>query len=512
MSPYEPPTQKPENLSGDSPVNPKKNPSEKKSEKSDFPYRRVLLKISGSVAAYKACSLISLIKQKSPATEIQVVATHSAPRFVGLATLQALSGRPVAQDLYGGADAMDHIHWARWADCALLYPASAHTLSSLAQGHGGNLLTSLFLAWELEKKPYFVAPAMNTKMWVHPATQKNKKTLEEFGVTFLPSPGGRLACGEFGAGRLLDPEPTFEFLCHTALSPSSSQKNQSRVLITSGGSLEAIDGVRSLTNFSTGQTGCDIAQFFLRIGRSVDLVHGQRAITPKDHKLLEKHPFASTDDLEKKVLELIDTRSYQYVFHLAALSDFRIQSASSGDTALNLNDQKKLKIDSSKPLTLSFLPREKTINKMMKRISQSAQRPVVVAFKLTRTDSESERTRAVAKLFEQVGPDFVVHNDLGDREAGRLDLSLITKPTSNKMTTNELTTKMTTEITAEITNRTTTEAINKLINKKISAPEATEPHPLQWESFGPSMESVVQRIISLTQPHPKNESHLEALL
>jgi len=177
-----------------------------------FPYKRILLKITGSFAAYKACELISQLKKMGGEVEVQVVLSQRATEFVGKATLQALTGRPAAQGLFEGKDAMDHIQWARWADCALVYPTTAHTIACLAAGQGGSLLESLFLAWELGEKPYFIAPAMNSKMWSHPATQKNMATLKSYGVDILPSPSGDLACGETGPGRLLEPESTIQYL------------------------------------------------------------------------------------------------------------------------------------------------------------------------------------------------------------------------------------------------------------------------------------------------------------
>lgn len=161
---------------------------------------RLLFQLSGSIACYKACDLISRMVQRG--VEVQTVASAGALRFVGAATLEGLSGRPVFTDLYEAGRMMDHVSLARWADAALLCPASADAINRLAAGLAGDVIGALFLAWEPARKPYLVAPAMNTAMWNHPATQAACERLTGFGARILPVAAGRLACGEWGEGRL----------------------------------------------------------------------------------------------------------------------------------------------------------------------------------------------------------------------------------------------------------------------------------------------------------------------
>lgn len=165
---------------------------------------RLLFLLTGSISCYKACFAISRLVQAG--IEVRTVATPSALRFVGSATLEGLTGHPVASDLWESGKAMDHINLARWADLALVAPATANTLNRLSAGLADDLVGSLFLAWEINKKPWWVAPAMNVAMFNHALTQASLAKLTTLGVRVLPTGSGALACGEEGEGRLLEPE------------------------------------------------------------------------------------------------------------------------------------------------------------------------------------------------------------------------------------------------------------------------------------------------------------------
>jgi phosphopantothenoylcysteine decarboxylase len=166
--------------------------------------RRLLWIFTGSIAGYKACVALSRLAQAG--LEIQTVATPSALRFVGAATLEGLTGRPVFTDLWAAGRAMDHIELARWADLALVAPATANTLNRFAAGLADDPAGALFLAWELRRKPWWVAPAMNHAMLAHPATTAALERLRAQGVRVLPTASGPQACGEIGEGRLLEPD------------------------------------------------------------------------------------------------------------------------------------------------------------------------------------------------------------------------------------------------------------------------------------------------------------------
>lgn len=165
---------------------------------------RLLFLLSGSIACYKACVAISQLVQAG--IEVRTVATPAALQFVGKATLEGLTGQPVFTDLWESGRAMDHIDLARWADLALVCPATANTINRLAAGLADDPVGTLFLAWELDKKPWWIAPAMNVAMLNHPLTQASLQKLSATGVRVLETGSGTLACGEEGAGRLMEPE------------------------------------------------------------------------------------------------------------------------------------------------------------------------------------------------------------------------------------------------------------------------------------------------------------------
>jgi phosphopantothenoylcysteine synthetase/decarboxylase len=168
---------------------------------------KVLVQLSGSIAAYKTCYLISRLVQEGH--EVKVVATRGALEFVGKASLEGLSGQPVFCDIYEEGRMMDHIHLSKWADLSVLAPASANTIARLAQGLSDDPIGTLFLAWDL-KKPYWLAPAMNQQMYQHPATQEALKKLGSWGVRLLQGDSGHQACGDVGPGRLMEPDQIYE--------------------------------------------------------------------------------------------------------------------------------------------------------------------------------------------------------------------------------------------------------------------------------------------------------------
>jgi phosphopantothenoylcysteine decarboxylase/phosphopantothenate--cysteine ligase len=170
---------------------------------------KILFQLSGSIAAYKACFAISRLVQDG--YELQCVATKGALEFVGAATIEGLTGKPVFTDLYESGRMMDHIHLSKWADLAIVCPASANTINRLAAGLSDDVIGALFLSFDL-KKPYLVAPAMNQQMFKHPATQSSLAKLESFGVKILPTGEGHQACGDVGEGRLLEPEAIVKWI------------------------------------------------------------------------------------------------------------------------------------------------------------------------------------------------------------------------------------------------------------------------------------------------------------
>lgn len=167
---------------------------------------RFLFKFSGSIAAFKTCALLSQLVKEGH--EVQTVMSRAAHQFIGKATLEGLSGRPVITDLFEDGRQMDHIHLNRWADAVLLCPATARAITGFASGMGDPVLSTFFLAHDFSK-PYFIVPAMNQAMYRHPATQQALTTLQGWGVQVIEGAEGKQACGEEGMGRMAEPEAIY---------------------------------------------------------------------------------------------------------------------------------------------------------------------------------------------------------------------------------------------------------------------------------------------------------------
>ena len=233
----------------------------------------VVLGITGGIAAYKTPELVRRLRDRG--ADVQIVMTASAEEFVTPTALQAVSGRPVRNNLWDkeAEASMSHIELARWADRVLIAPATAEVMARLASGAASDLLTTLCLATEA---PLAIAPAMNHVMWSNPAVQANRDLLEARGVRMLGPDHGSQACGETGAGRMLDPEQIAIEVCGSQLVSSRQEGLLSgmRLLITAGPTREPIDPVRYITNRSSGKMGYAIATAAAAQGASVVLVSG----------------------------------------------------------------------------------------------------------------------------------------------------------------------------------------------------------------------------------------------
>ncbi|PKM08919.1 MAG: bifunctional phosphopantothenoylcysteine decarboxylase/phosphopantothenate--cysteine ligase CoaBC [Gammaproteobacteria bacterium HGW-Gammaproteobacteria-4] len=234
---------------------------------------RVLLGVSGGIAAYKAAELVRRLRDAG--AQVRVVMTDGAKRFITPLTLQALSGNPVRDSLWdeGAEAAMGHIELARWATRVLVAPATADTLARLAHGHADDLLSTLVLA---TAAPVAVAPAMNQQMWAHPATQANVALLRGRGVQVFGPGAGDQACGEVGPGRLLEPDELVSALASQVR--ASAMLAGVRVLITAGPTFEDIDPVRFIGNRSSGKMGFAVAAAAAAMGAEVSLIAGPVAL------------------------------------------------------------------------------------------------------------------------------------------------------------------------------------------------------------------------------------------
>ncbi len=403
--------------------------------------KKVLVLMSGSIACYKACGLISKMVQAG--MDVQVVASASAQKFVGNATIEGLTGKPLLSDLFQSDHIMDHIYLVREADLVIAVPATANLINKMAAGVGDDLLSTIFLAHDFNK-PFLLAPAMNTKMYQHPVTQGSLEKLKKMGVEILETASGVLACGEVGWGKLLDPELIFaEVSKHFEkyLSVQNNRQNKQngeiknqrisgrslRVLITSGGTSEPIDAVRVITNTSTGKTGAQLADVLHSLGMQVTLLKAYKAIAPVSDidKLLE---FSSYADLAKTLQSELKANSYDFIFHAAAVSDYSLAKGSvqgkiSSDKSvmtLKLKRNPKL-IDQLKKWSRN--KKMKVIGFKMTAFKNSTVSKVVdingevnskTAHQKTILQKNSQQRKAVEKLFQHSKADLVIQNDVGE--------------------------------------------------------------------------------------------------
>lgn len=275
--------------------------------------RRILLGISGGIAAYKTPELVrQLIKAEH---SVQVVMTEAAGHFVTATTLQAVSGQAVYTDQWDSrvANGMPHIALGREADAILVAPASADFIAKLAHGFANDLLSTLCLAREC---PLLLAPAMNKQMWENPATQRNIAKLIEDGVQILGPDRGEQACGEVGQGRMLEPET----LCEAVVAHFTPKLlTGKKVLITAGATIEMLDPVRGLTNLSSGKMGFALANVAYRMGAEVTLIHGLSTnVAPTVQHVISVQ---SANEMYKAVMERV--LSQDVFIAVAAVADYR---------------------------------------------------------------------------------------------------------------------------------------------------------------------------------------------
>lgn len=362
---------------------------------------KILFKMTGSIACYKACNVLSKLTQEGH--EVRVVASISALKFVGAATIEGLTGIAPVSDMYAPHNVMDHIHLMRWADLIVAAPATANFINKAAAGVGDDFLTTLFLAHDF-KKPYLIAPAMNTSMYDHPVTQQSLKKLVEMGIQLVDTASGMLACGEVGKGRLAEPEMIIKAIHeHAKTTPASGKDLEKtkaiKVLITSGGTSEPIDDVRFITNKSTGRTGAQLADAFTQLGFETTYLHAENAILPEWQ--CNKDSFVSFDDLYKKMQKL--STSADIIIHCAAVSDFSLASPFQGKMS---SDQ-------------DFVLKLKTNPKIINEIKKWNNKALLVGFKLTSTQQKADHYKAVQKLSQNSQADLVVHNDTHEMQGSQ---------------------------------------------------------------------------------------------
>ena len=353
--------------------------------------RNFIVGVTGSIAAYKAAELTrSLIREGA---NVRVIMTEGACEFITPLTLQALSGHEVHTDLLDteAEAAMGHIELARWADALLIAPASADSIARLVQGRADDLLGACALA---TPAPVFVAPAMNQEMWAKQATQDNVQTLIARGVTLLGPSSGSQACGDVGAGRLLEPD---QIILEVAEQFSTGALAGRHVVITAGPTREPICPVRYISNRSSGKMGYALAEACVSAGAKTTLISGPVSCEP---------PIGAT---------VINVETTQQMFDAsvaaAATADIFIGAAAVVDFKPATVHVQKIKRNGVESMDLSLIPNPVIIAS----IADSASRPrLVVGFA-----AETHEVKAYArKKLASKSLDFIFANDVSDQSIG----------------------------------------------------------------------------------------------
>ena len=296
--------------------------------------KKIILGITGSIAAYKAAYLVRLLVKEG--AEVKVVMTPYAKEFITPLTLSALSGHPVANDMFDRqtGEWTSHVDLGLWADLFLIAPATANTIAKLAHGHADNLLCTIYLS---ARCPVMIAPAMDLDMFNHPATQKNIQVLEDRGHILLDTGTGELASGLTGKGRLEEPETIVKELAKffKKKSPKTPLKGK-KILVSAGPTHESLDAVRYIGNHSSGKMGLAIVNALIENGAEVHLVLGPVHEVPAENELLTLYRVTSADEMYHTCMKLFPEMNGAIM--AAAVGDFTPEQTKPGKVKRGKDD------------------------------------------------------------------------------------------------------------------------------------------------------------------------------
>ena len=355
--------------------------------------KHIVLGVTGSIAAYKAASLIRLLVKAG--AEVQVVMTAAAREFITPLTLSTLSGRPVLCDFFDQSDGTwhSHVELGLWADLFIVAPATASTMAKMAYGIADNLLVTCYLA---TRGRVYIAPAMDLDMYRHPSTIASAARLREMGATILEAEAGELASHLIGKGRLPEPEEIVRRIEEDMDKATTLAGKQ--LLITSGPTYERIDPVRFIGNYSSGRMGKALAEQAIRMGAEVTLVTGPAQVLPTPHERLRVIRVESADEMLEACRSVT---SYQIAIFCAAVADYKVAHP----------EEQKVKRESRPSMTIELVPNPDIAALMGK---EKDKEQIHIGFALeTHLDLEQVRDKMERKSF-----DLIVANTLEDEGAG----------------------------------------------------------------------------------------------
>ena len=355
-----------------------------------FENKKILLIICGGISAYKSLELIRLFKKNG--ARVKTILTKNAKEFVTPLSVSSLSQEKVYEDIFSAENEaeMDHISLSRWADAVLVAPITANTISKVASGNAGDLASTVLLA---SNKQIFLAPAMNVRMWEHPSTRENILKLKSFGYKIIGPEIGDMACGEYGEGKMTEPNEIVNTLKNYF---SNLDKNKKlKALVTAGPTNEYIDPVRFITNKSSGKQGYEIAKCLRDNGFDTTLISGKTSIKP-----LDGVNFVSVETAEEMFKESLNNLPTDVAIFSAAVSDFKVKNYKS--TKIKKNEEFNLEL-------------EKNIDILNHISNHNSLRPKITIGFAAETNNLS--TNAKEKLNEK-NCDWVIANDVSDQTIG----------------------------------------------------------------------------------------------
>ena len=355
----------------------------------DLSNKKILLVICGGISAYKSLEIIRGLKKSN--AQVKTILTKSAKEFVTPLSISSLSQEKVYDDIFSveNESEMDHISLSRWADLILVAPITANTISKLSSGSSDDLASTVILA--SDKEIYF-APAMNVRMWEHPSTKENINKLKNFGYKIIGPEIGDMACGEFGKGKMTEPN---EIIKKIEIYFNNKKKNKKfKALVTAGPTREYIDPVRFITNKSSGKQGYEIAKSFKDNGFETTLISGQSNLDP-----ISGLNFIKIDTAQEMFDETIKNLPADVAVFTAAVADYKITNY----------ENKKIKKEN---LNLSL---EKNIDILANISKHNSLRPKLTIGFAAETNNLVKNS---LKKLEEKNCDWIVANDVSDNSIG----------------------------------------------------------------------------------------------
>jgi phosphopantothenoylcysteine decarboxylase / phosphopantothenate---cysteine ligase len=356
----------------------------------NFKDKKILLIICGGIAAYKSLETIRILKKNE--CEIKTILTKNAKEFVTPLSVSSLSKGKVYDDLFSveNENEMDHIALSRWADLILVEPATANTISKLAKGSSDDLASTVILA---SNKPIFLVPAMNVRMWEHPSTKDNLEILKNYSYKIIGPETGEMACGEFGEGKMTEPEDIVEKISDYLF--AINRNNKLKALVTAGPTKEYIDPIRFISNESSGKQGYEIAKSLLRNGYQTTLISG-----PTNFKIDDSINLIKVETAEQMFKETQKNLPVDVAIFSAAVADFKV--AKKSDIKIKKKDELIIKL-------------EKNIDILNYVSNHNSMRPkLVIGFAAETNNLENN---AIEKL-KNKNCDMIIANDVSNQNIG----------------------------------------------------------------------------------------------